>query len=281
MDRLSALASKMKTIIAALAVVALTSVQAQTLTDGNSTVGVNFNSQAGMYQWTINGQNQLAQQWFWYRIGDSASDQQHSIDTIGTPVVNIAGNSIHAVYTGATFGIDLTYTLTGGAPGQWTSDVTENISIYNLSAGPLDFHFYQYSDFALAGSPGGEQSTIYVNNDNFYTKANVTKAANQLSETIDQPLANEGEAGIGSDTLNNLNSGSRYVLNGNTIAGPDATQDATWALEWDFTLGAMGSDTDTMNVIKDKKLSVEPIPEPACLSLGFLSLCAFILRRKK
>jgi len=281
MNSLSAFLPKMKTTLAVLlAAAVIPNVQAvTTLTDGNSSVSVDFNSQAGMNQWTINGQNQLAQQWFWYRVGSDSG--QFSIDTIGTPMVNTAGNSIHAIYTGASFGIDLIYTLVGSSPGQWTSDVTENISIYNLSGAPLDFHFYQYSDFALAGSAGGEQSKIFINNDNFFTKANVTKAANQLSETIDQPLANEGEANLGNNTLTSLNSGSAYTLNGNTFAGPDDNLDATWALQWDFTLGEVGSETDTANVIKDKKLSVEPIPEPTSLSVGVLALGAFILRRRK
>jgi len=281
-SRLSNLSLKMKTIIAALvATVVMPGAWAQitNVVDGNASVTVDFGSQAGMSQWTINGQNQLHQQWFWYGIGSGALA---SIDTLGTPNVVVSGSTITAQYTGPTFGINLTYTLSGSSPGQWTSDVTENISIYNLSGTAIsDFHFYQYSDFQLAGSAGGEQSTIFLNNDGFFTKANVTKATNQLSETIDQPLANEGEAGIGSDTLNNLNGGGPYTLNGHTTAGPDPDLDATWALEWDFGLDAMGGDNDTMNVIKDKKLSVEPIPEPGFCSFGIAALAVFILRRRK
>lgn len=275
--------SKLTAITAVLLAAALVPqghAQITNLSNGNSAVAINFGSQAGMYQWTINGQNQLAQQWFWYRVGSDPSGQ-HSIDTIGTPSVNVVGNSVEAIYTAPTFGIDITYTLTGSSPGQWTSDVTENISIYNLSASPIDFNFFQYSDFALGGSNGNEVATIYVNNQNFFTKANVTKADNQLSETIDQPLANAGEADLGNNTLNRLNSGNLYDLNNNIISGPDANLDATWALEWNFTLGAQGSDTDTMNVIKDKKLSVQPIPEPGLMTFGVALLSAFILRRKR
>jgi len=36
-----------------------------------------------------------------------------------------------------------------------------------------------------------------------------------------------------------------------------------------------------VDVIKDKKLSVAPIPEPGVISLGVLGLAAFVLRRSR
>jgi hypothetical protein len=251
--------------------------QIVTLNSGNSSATVNLGSQAGMSQWLINGQNQLNQQWFWYRVGNDPAGQ-HSINTIGAPAVINNANSLDATYTSGNFSIDLTYTLNGGAAGgnDWTSDITENITINNLTASPLTFHFYQYSDFALAGTFGNETASIFQNG-GFYSKATVTKAANQLSETIDQPLANEAEADIGSATLNRLNQGSPYTLNNVLTSGPDPNLDATWALEWDFTIDPNGS----VDVIKDKKLSVAPVPEPAAISLGLLGCAAFILRRKR
>src|SRR6187401_1777600 len=86
------------------------------LTDGNSSATVNLGSQAGMSQWLINGQNQLNQQWFWYRIGNDPTGQ-HSIDTIGgLSYVNNA-NSVIATYTAATFSLEITYVLNGGVAG--------------------------------------------------------------------------------------------------------------------------------------------------------------------
>src|SRR5215471_15884878 len=63
------------------------------LNNGNSSASVNLGSQAGMYQWAINGQNQLNQQWFWYRV-DGDPTGQHSIDTIGTPSFISNANSV-------------------------------------------------------------------------------------------------------------------------------------------------------------------------------------------
>jgi len=248
-----------------------------TLTSGNSSATVDLGSQAGMSQWLINGQNQLNQQWFWYRI-DGDPTGQHSIDTIGGLTHFENANQVDATYTAPNFRLDIVYTLNGGSPGgsDWTSDITENISIENLTASPLSFHFFQYSDFALGGTFGGETASIFQNG-GFYSKATVTKSGSQLSETIDQPLADRAEADIGNATLNRLNSGSVYDLNNSLGSGPDDNLDATWALQWDFTIDPNGS----VDVIKDKKLSVAPVPEPAALSLLGLGAVAFILRRKR
>src|SRR5947209_8462571 len=90
----------------------------------------------------------------------------------------------------ATFAMSVLYVLNGGASGgaDWNSDITESISIANTSATPLDFHFFQYSDFQLAGSAGGSSVQILQNGAGFFSKATVMKGANQLAETIDQPL---------------------------------------------------------------------------------------------
>ena len=252
-----------------------------TLTDGNSSATVDLGSQAGMGQWLINGQNQLNQQWFWYRVGNDPTGQ-HSIDTIGgLSFVNNA-NAVNAIYTSASFSLEITYVLNGGVAGgnDWTSDITENISIHNLTGSTLNFHFFQYSDFALAGTFGNEIASIYQSG-GFYSKATITKAGSQLSETIDQPLANEAEADLGTATLNRLNQGSPYTLNNSLGSGPDPTLDATWALQWDFSIAANGQLGDTVDVIKDKKLSVAPVPEPATFSFALLGCAAFILRRKR
>jgi hypothetical protein len=260
--------------------VSATAVKAQIigLHDGNSTASVNLGSQAGMYSWTINGQNQLNQQWFWYRV-DGDPTGQHSIDTLTLSSYLANANSLNATYTlGNSFNVNLAYTLSGGLAGgnDFSSDITENITINNLSSSPLSFHFYQYSDFALAGSVGGESAQIFQSG-GFFTKANVVKALNQVAETIDQPLANEAEADITPNTLNRLNSGAPYTLNNTVFQGPDATHDATWTLEWDFTIGGLGS----VDVLKDKRLSVASVPEPGMVVFLSVGLGVLALRRSR
>ena len=41
------------------------------LVDQNSSVTIDPTSQAGVDNWTVNGVNQLYQEWFWYGVGSS------------------------------------------------------------------------------------------------------------------------------------------------------------------------------------------------------------------
>jgi hypothetical protein len=51
-----------------------------TLTDLNSSAQIDDAAQRGMFNWTVNGVNQLAQQWFWFRLGSTGG--QTSIDAL-------------------------------------------------------------------------------------------------------------------------------------------------------------------------------------------------------
>ena len=41
------------------------------LTDSNSSVSIDDGSQAGVYNWTVDGHNNLFQMQFWYRVGNN------------------------------------------------------------------------------------------------------------------------------------------------------------------------------------------------------------------
>src|SRR4051812_24342964 len=51
-----------------------------TLADNNSSVDFDTQTQAGAYNWNIDGQDVLKKQWFWFRVGNVAPEQ--SIDAI-------------------------------------------------------------------------------------------------------------------------------------------------------------------------------------------------------
>src|SRR5215831_17891253 len=90
------------------------------LTSGNSSISIDSGTQAGMNNWTVDGQNQLNQQWFWYRIGSSGPEA--SIDTIGAPVLNLLSPSVlTATYMNAQFKVSILYSLVGGAVGSGAS----------------------------------------------------------------------------------------------------------------------------------------------------------------
>lgn len=247
--------------------------QITTLSSGTSVAQVNPNSQAGMFSWAVQGQNQLAQQWFWYRIGNNA---EQSIDTIGTPVVSTFSGTrgLSTVYTSAgQFSVQVDYLLTGGAVvgnGQTAvSDMAETITINNLSANPLDFHFFQYSDFDLGGQPGNQTVQLGTNIFGKFNEAVQSLPGGTLTETVTAPGADHGEVAFFNQTLVKLNNGVADNLNDNT--GPLGPGDGTWALQWDF-LGLTGSKI----ISKDKNLQVV-VPEPSTWSLIAAGLAGSVL----
>jgi hypothetical protein len=236
------------------------------LTDMNSSVSIDENSQDGAYEWLVDGEDMLYQQWFWYRIGSSGPEA--SIDTISAPVVlpflGTRGVSLTYGGVGTPLTVEVTYFLTGGALGSTQSDLAEVIRITNTGSGPIDLHFFQYSDFDLCDIGG---DTVNVVSGNQVRQSDGTCS---LSETVVAPAADLWEAGEFPTTLDSLNDGMPTTLNGTSSFGPG---DATWAYQWDRTIGA-GS---TFIISKDK--SIQPIPEPGTLILIGAGLAALALRR--
>ena len=245
--------------------------QAQfTLSDSGTTATVDPNSSAGMNSWVVDGVNQLNQQWFWYRLGNSGAATP--INLIGTTTVSQPmANVLSATFANANYSVRIDYTLTGGAT---SSDISENITIYNTSTSTLNFNFFQYSHFTLDGNFNGMTATIA--NDGFgYYKATQTYGTMGVAETVDSPDAQFGEANVtgATGTLAEFASGSFGNLNNNTTS----IGDATWALQWDFSI-APGSSVD---VLKNKHISVTVVPEPSAFALGALGTAAVILRRRR
>lgn len=256
------------------------SAQIYTMTDNNSSASVDTSSQAGMYNWTVDGVNQLSQQWFWYALNKNAPA---SIDTMSPATVatfytgigtTLGYNGLTTSYSANSFDLAVTYTLAGGALGSDTADLGEQIRIQNTTASSLTFHFYEYSDFDLNGTPSGDTVNIVSSGGQFY-KADQSKGAYNLSETVVSPGANHAQAGYYPATLNQLNSNVPLTLNDNTSAGPG---DVTWAFEWDLTIAANSS----VLISKDKHLSLTPVPEPSTTALIGMGICALglSLRRK-
>ena len=247
-----------------------------TMTDLNSTALIDDASSAGMYTWTVEGQNFLYQQWFWYRVGSDPATPESSIDTLTlTSATQAAPNKLTLLYTSAgLFNLTIEYTLLGGQAGSGASDMAESIRVSNLSGAPLDFHFFQYTDFDFSPLPGAD--TVQLVNEN---KVKQTSPGGfVVSETTAVPDADRFELALWNATLAKLNDGDLDNLSNANVgpypysAGPG---DVTWALQWDEVL----SSTGTLLISKNKHLTV-PIP-PSVLLLGSGLLGLALLGRRR
>jgi len=247
--------------------------QTVNLNDGGSSATVNLTgSNAGMDMWTVNGQDQLNQQWFWYAIGSSAPQP---INNIGLYSYTPSANEVIATYQNAQLTLTIDYFLQGGGVGSGTADITEQISAVNNTGGNLDFHFYQYSDFNLLGSGANDSVQLFGNAGGPWNFVQQTAGSSGIGEAIVSPSANHGEAAYAGQTLAELNNGLLPVtLNDNAFAGPG---DVTWALQWDRTIAAGGM----FDLTKDKSLFIQVVPEPSTMALIALGFGAWGLARRR
>jgi hypothetical protein len=232
-----------------------------TLADENSSILFNTASPTNASNWQVDGVDQLNQQAFWYRVGNTAEQSVHSLPIAFEMASNTNFDpnldTLFTRYLGAGFHIDMHYSLDGGLPGSRTSDLAEQISISNTGSSPLDFHFFQYNDFDLNGTAAGDSAV--------FTNANAvrqTEGTMGVSETVVTPVPSHREIDTFAATLSKLVDAVPTTLSdlpavGN-VAGPG---DMTWAFQWDFVL-APGR---TYLISKDKHLSGIPEPTAAVL----------------
>jgi hypothetical protein len=242
-----------------------------TLADENSSIAFNTASSTNASNWQVDGVNQLRQQAFWYRVGNTAEQSVHSLPIAFEMATNTNFDpnldTLFTRYLGAGFRIDMHYSLDGGLPGSRTSDLAEQISISNTGTSPLDFHFFQYNDFDLNGSAAGDSAV--------FTNANAvqqSEGALSVSETVHTPAASHREIDTFAATLAKLTDAVPTTLSDlpatGTSLGPG---DMTWAFQWDFTL----LPGRTYLISKDKHLGGVPEPTAAILlSMGIGLLVA-------
>jgi hypothetical protein len=236
-----------------------------TLTDRNSSIAIDPTSPNGISNWTVDGVNQLAQEWFWYRVGPSGTQSRvNSLVPPGAPTVNTidisgSGNPSYAQVTYPSshgFQLSLTFSLSGGQTGSRSSDLGEIIKITNTSATALDYHFYQYSDFNLGGSASGENVNITGGN-----TATVSNPSNfMVSQTVVTPRPAAYEANSFPNLVNELDSTSGLEL---SDAASVSNTNGEWAFQWDRVLAPGASFLITV----DKNVHGLSVPEPTSLAL--------------
>ncbi len=249
--------------------------QSYTLEDFNSDAF--FNLTAGnQISWRVDGVSQLFNQRFFYR--DSTMGDEVGVDTLALtghqatdtntfddPRVDTLATR-YAAANGLEFRIS--YTLRGGALGSGTSDLAETIRIQNNGLASVSLSFFQYVDFDLGGTAGGDLGEILGGDSVFQqdTFGNFT-----VNETVVAPAPTHYQIGQFPSIVNMFGDG--LVSNLNDFGGPLGPTDITWAFQWDITLAPGGN----FIISKDKLLYI-PTPGAAAL-LGLSGLLAARRRR--
>lgn len=232
-----------------------------TLSDGNSSVSFDPSSAAGVNNWTVDGANQLNQDWFFFRVGNSGPIV--SIDTIGAPTVNQSlPSQLDTTYANAQVSIRITYSLIGGAVGSGNSQLAVAISVQNLSPGAVSF--FNYADFSLGGSPN--TVTMGKNLGGLFNEANVSGANSALNQTLATPGAPFGEAALYNATLSEFAAGT--ALSGNLTAGPGHV---TYAFGWSVDPGG--------NLVLSTVSDLHAVPDHGEWYLIWIALGACFLMR--
>jgi len=226
-----------------------------------------------MFNWSVDGVNHLTQQWFWYRVGSLGGESP--INAIGVPgIVTPDARTLYLTYASPLFSIEVNYLLTGGTAGSGVSAINESVTVRNLSNNLLDFHLFQYSDFDLNNSPGGDVVQLGKNLSGKFNQALQVKSGITFSESGVVPGADHGEVNFFNATLTKLNDGLPTTLTDAT--GPLGPGDVTWAFEWDVQINP----NDSFSFSKLKQITV--VPEPSTLALTWLGLgiAGFLLRQR-
>jgi hypothetical protein len=254
-------------LLAASLIALFTAAPAQSQTvmiaDGNSTAHFDLGSTGlGMDAWTINGINQLQEHSLWFRVGTSPVQPINALTLLSYVP---SGNRLDATYTSsAGFSIDATWTLMGASPGFGQSDISELIRITNSSPTPLDFHFWQFVDLNLLGTPFDTWVSIVGGN-----TARQYDGVAAASETADVPSPSRYEAGYRTNVLADLH--AETLLN----IATQTNGDLAWAFQWDRQIAPGGS----LIINKDSNLDI--VPEPGSLALLGVGLLACIWRWRK
>jgi hypothetical protein len=236
--------------------------------DGNSRA--RFDPTAGnQIEWIVDGVSQLFNQRFYYR-GVGMNDEV-AVDTLflvgsfasdTNPFVDPRPDTFASLYRDAVRSLDFEFSfkLRGGTPGSGTSDLAETIRITNTGTVATTLSFFQYVDFDLGGTSGGDVGEI--------VDSRVARQWEQfgvafISETVVTPAPNFFQIGNWPSIVSLFGNGVPDNLNNS--AGP-VFGDVTWSFQWNITL----LPGQTFIISKDKLIFIPTPGAFAALGLGGL-----------
>jgi hypothetical protein len=255
--------------------------QIYTLSAQNSSLQVDL-AGGGITQWTIDGVNQLNNQWFYYSIGSGPAYSIDSIAPWSTPTITSGSlPTLTETYANASYSVQTKFVLQPAAIGTGRAKLSDTITVRNLSATALDFHFYQYSDFDLGGVTGDQAvqfdsngaGTAYKVVQTGLAGATLTGTAVAVGGGVSVPALEQAALYDGSKF--GLGSGNPVSLNNtNLTAGPG---NVVYAYQWNVTLAAAGNPGSSLTISE-----IQSVPEPstAALIASGMIVLAMVCRRR-
>jgi hypothetical protein len=251
--------------------------QTYTLEDFNSSTTFNVGG-GSQVNWLVDGTNQLFNQRFFYRAGTMGDEVPvDSLPLTGQQVTDTNGfddarnDALSLRYTDAGNGLEFrtTFTLRGGTPGSGTADLAETIRISNTGSSAVSLSFFQYVDFDLGGTAGGDFGQINLGPT--VSASQNDGAGSFINETVVTPSPDGWQIGAWPSIVGLFGNG--VVNNLSNFAGPIGPTDVTWGFQWNITLAP-----NTSYIISKDKLIFIPTPGAAAL-LGLGGLIATRRRR--
>ncbi len=228
-----------------------------TLANGTSSAFINTQSQFGHSSWSINGAEELYQQQFWVRSGQSAAElAMSSLPT--QSLVKTGSDQLEVLYRTDSYDILASYQLFGSQPEVPVSRFFTSIEVTNRTGHDLAISIFHYADFDLNGAPGGEIARFIDAQTVRQTEGDVV-VLQQIA-----PIPQHRELNFYSATRDKLT--DAYPTTLDDVDEPLGPGDVTWAFQWDFLLEPYG----TTGVSISQYLA---LPEPASaagLGLGLL-----------
>ncbi len=237
-----------------------------TLTDAfgpNSTVNIDATTQAGVYEWLIDGVNHMNQNSYWFSIG---SGPITPLTALGAPTINpVLDMMCEVLYSGDLFDAKISYMLMGTDVGSGQSDLAQIVTITNNSASALDLHFYEYINLDLNGVAGGQAGTLDTSSTFTQTFGSTESMLSFLA------IPDLIEIGNAASLLAKLNG------NVSLVANDYYEGDAACVAQWDVYLN------DSWMMSQDNALfGGAAVPEPASM-LALASMVGLLplMRRRK
>ncbi|MCO5052885.1 MAG: PEP-CTERM sorting domain-containing protein [Verrucomicrobiae bacterium] len=250
-----------------------------TLVNRNSSLDINVTSaDTGLVNWTVDGVNSLNFQGLFYRVGSGAESSLLGISSNPTVSVTQIPNALSfldVTYANSLFSVRTVYQLIGSTAGSGKSGLSQSVTVKNLSASPLDFHLFQYSDFDLMGVTGGQTAQFSFDGANQSYQVTQTDGMRTLTATVNASTAPVGhfDAAPFNTTLSSLLDASATTLGD----AASASGNVTFSFQWDAILAAHGEAGDSLVISQ----LISLVPEPTSGSLLLVGVMALLTRRRK